>query len=376
MKGVKALRLFYNGRCVKAISEGKTMESKSKGILIAKYKFDCSKADLFPEFNEGFEYTFVDEQVDEADVLTVDRETVTVMTYDAEPDEYGVLTTEYEVETPVLINAGDIVTRSIYSNELPTLMRFGTTITDSTIPATNAESLLEVLSMNTTALETMSMMFYRCSNITSIRSKWNTDKVTNMRNMFAYCSSLTSLDVSDFNTSNVKDMRSMFHGCKSLTSLEVSSWDTHNVTDMGSMFNSCISLIKLDMKNWKINKDSQLSSMFSTCSSLTELNLNSWENLPFMIYGMFYGCKSLTTLNLSNICINEEPYMSSYYFYDCKNLTSIIMHNSDYNSINKIIAQLPTRTSGSMGTLNIAGVDDINQVNITTAQSKYWNIVV
>jgi hypothetical protein len=27
-----------------------------------------------------------------------------------------------------------------------------------------------------------------------------------------------------------------------------------------------------------------------------------------------------------------------------------------------------------MGTLNIAGVDDISQVDTATAQSKYWNI--
>jgi hypothetical protein len=50
------------------------------------------------------------------------------------------------------------------------------------------------------------------------------------------------------------------------------------------------------------------------------------------------------------------------------------MQNSDYSSVNKIISVLPTRTTDSMGTLNITGIDDISQVDTATAQSKYWNI--
>lgn len=153
MKGVKTLRLFYNGKCIKIMSKGKTVESRTKGILIAKYKFDCSKADLFPEFNEGFEYTFVDEQIDEKDIMSVNRETFTVMTYDAKPDEYGVLTTEYEVETPVLINAGDIVTRSIYSNELPTSMTFGYYNNEPVATYEAARSLLSIEYSNTNNLQ-------------------------------------------------------------------------------------------------------------------------------------------------------------------------------------------------------------------------------
>jgi surface protein len=50
------------------------------------------------------------------------------------------------------------------------------------------------------------------------------------------------------------------------------------------------------------------------------------------------------------------------------------MNDSDYNSVNKVITQLPTRTSDSVGTLNIVGIDDISQVDITTAESKFWNV--
>ena len=158
MKGTKTLRLFYNGKCIRSMSKDSVMKPKTDKILIPKYKFDCSKADLFPEFNEGFEYVYVDEQIDERDVMSVNRETVTIMTYDAIPDEYEVLTTEYEVETPVLISAGDIITRSIHSENYPTKMIFGNTSSASN----KSKSLIEIIYMDTQKITTMDGMFGFC----------------------------------------------------------------------------------------------------------------------------------------------------------------------------------------------------------------------
>jgi hypothetical protein len=61
-------------------------------------------------------------------------------------------------------------------------------------------------------------------------------------------------------------------------------------------------------------------------------------------------------------------------FYDNFELDTIIMNNSDSDSVNRIISELPTRATDSMGTLNIAGVDDVSQIDIATAESKFWNI--
>lgn len=83
MKGVKTLRLFYNGRCIRSMSECKTMKSKSKGLLIAKYKFNNTLYDNLPMFNDGFSYTYKD---------VVD---------------------------------GDVTTRTIYSDSLPSAFMFG-----------------------------------------------------------------------------------------------------------------------------------------------------------------------------------------------------------------------------------------------------------
>jgi hypothetical protein len=49
------------------------------------------------------------------------------------------------------------------------------------------------------------------------------------------------------------------------------------------------------------------------------------------------------------------------------------MSNSDIDSINDIIAQLPTRSSDSYGTLSVSETI-LNSVDNTTANSKYWKI--
>ena len=424
------MKIFYNGKCIKAVLEGKVMESKSKGMLIAKYKFDKSICDnLIPEFNTKFtNYEIVDEYLDTEDITTISTETILMFNSDSKPDEHGVLTTEYEVETPVLINAGDIVTRSIYSNELPTKMTFGYDQDTSYSNATIASSLLSVISINCSKLVNGYRMFKDCSNLTSINCNWNqcrlkhhigmfqnckslidanfeslitsdsiniasifagchslteintngwdTINVKDMSNAFNTCKSLISLDVSNFNTSKVTDMAGMFKYCYKLTTLDVSNWNTSNVTNMYQMFYYCQLLTSLDVSNFDTSNVTNMNGMFNSCNNLTSLDVSNFDTSKVTnMQGMFFDCRSLTELDLSNWNTNKVTNMN-FMFYNCALLSKIIMNNSDYSSVNKIITQLPTRTSDSKGTLNIAGIDNISQVDTTTVQSKYWNIVV
>ena len=375
MKGVKTLRFFYNGRCIRFMSECKTMASKSKGLLIAKYKFDCSKADLFPEFNEGFEYVYIDEQIDKRDVMSVNRETVTIMAYDAKPDEYGVLTTEYEVETPVLINAGDIVTRSIYSDSLPIKISFGQ---NTTVAQPRELSLLGVDYLNiTNATKNIYSLFGRCQNLQYVNNvnDWVISGISNLGSVFYDCRSLTQLDLSNWDTSNVTAMNGMFQNCMGLTQLDVSNFDTSNVTTMYCMFANCQKLTEIvGIENFITTNVQNMEGMFASCQSLTSIDVSNFDtsNVTNMGY-MFYNCNKLASLDVSNFNTSKVTNMQ-YMFRYCDNLISITMNNSYYNSVNKIIEQLPTRTTDSMGTLNIAGVDDINQVDTSTAESKFWNI--
>lgn len=56
-------------------------------------------------------------------------------------------------------------------------------------------------------------------------------------------------------------------------------------------------------------------------------------------------------------------------------LNKVIMNNSDYTSVSKIITNIESKTSESIGIISITGVDNISKVDTTTANSKYWNII-
>ena len=279
--------------------------------IIAKYKFDSSiYADLIPEFNAEFT----------SDLYTV--------------------TDEVDSE-----NSNHII-RTIESDSLPTLMRFGSELTNDEYVEGDELSLLEVYDIDTRGLTSGYRMFKYCTNLTKINCNWNTSNVTDMFAMFNQCHNLTTLDVSNFDTSNVTTMQSMFYNCQSLTTLDVSKWDTSKVTNMEAMFANN-NLTSLDLSNFDIVIVTNIKNMFAYDYKLANLNLSNWN--------INENVQSITGLFNSNI-----------------NLNSVIMNNSDYNSVNKIIAQLPTRIT--LGYMYISR-DIINDVNISDAESKMWKIL-
>ena len=88
--------------------------------IIAKYKFNSSIDTLFSEVNTGFVYTHAD-----------------------------------------IDNGDGTITRTIYSDNLPTSIRFE-----------NCEGLLEVLYLNTSELTTLRKTFKNCYNVTSINTTY------------------------------------------------------------------------------------------------------------------------------------------------------------------------------------------------------------
>ena len=101
--------------------------------IIAKYKFNSSIDTLFSEVNTGFVYTHTD-----------------------------------------IDNGDGTITRTIYSDNLPTSIRFEA-----------CEGLLEVLYLNTSELTTLRKTFKNCYNVTSINTAdWDTSKVTSLFEAF------------------------------------------------------------------------------------------------------------------------------------------------------------------------------------------------
>ena len=162
-------------------------------------------------------------------------------------------------------------------------------------------------------------------------------------------SSITSLVINSVDCSSSTTMYNMFNGCKNLTSLEgLSNFDTSKVINMSQMFYSCSKLTSLDLSNFNTSKVTDMSSIFSGCSKLTTLDLSSFD--------------------ISNGASTTNMFSS------CTNLVSVNMDNSNVDSINKVIAQLPTRTSDSYGTM-IVSKTILNSVDTTSANSKYWNVI-
>ena len=144
--------------------------------VICKYKFDSSiYADLIPTFT----------------------------------GDYANYTIKDEVE-------GNIVTRTMESDTLPTALRLGTTQS----VGNREHSLLEVLYINTSKLLYLEAMFRGCMNLTKVNIDWKECKpITNINYMFSGCSSLTSLDLSDFDISNTTSSNYMFNNTPLLTDI-------------------------------------------------------------------------------------------------------------------------------------------------------------
>jgi surface protein len=161
-------------------------------------------------------------------------------------------------------------------------------------------------------------------------------------NSKTYLVSLSYLD-----TSNVTSMEYMFANCNSLTSIDVSSFDTSKVTNMYGMFYNCNMLTSLDLSSFNISKVTNMDYMFYYCSVLTSLNLSNWDT---------------------------SSVMTMYYtFYYCNNLNTVKMHNNNITSINHIIDSLPTGKSSNWGIM-IIGDSDVNSINLSNANKKYWNV--
>ena len=115
-------------------------------------------------------------------------------------------------------------------------------------------------------IENCDSMFYSLTNIIKVDlSKFDSSKVTIMKNMFTDYISLTSIILDNFDTHLVNNMDSMFYNCKSLTSLNLTSFDTSSVINMEKMFAYCISLETLNLSNFKTTSTTDMSSMFHEC---------------------------------------------------------------------------------------------------------------
>ena len=114
--------------------------------------------------------------------------------------------------------------------------------------------------------------------------------------------------------------------------------------------------------------------MLVGCSALEKINISGWKltsatNLTYV----FYNCPNLKTIIADGLLIGTSANTTAF-ISGCNNLIEVSIKNSDSYSVNKVISLLPTKSQTNKGDLYIEGVVDLSLVNLSSAQSKHWNV--
>ena len=185
--------------------------------------------------------------------------------------------------------------------------------------------------LNTSEVESMKAMFYRCSSLTVLDlSHFDTQGVTDMSWMFHSCNSLATVNLSSFNTSKVTDMNAMFAECKSLTSLDLSNFDTQYVTDMSNMFSTCEALTTLNVSNFDTRNVKDMRYMFELCDSLTSLDVSCFDTQNVSDMRYMFSSKNLQTIYTSESFVVKEGADDEYMFEGCDHLYGDIAFDANY----------------------------------------------
>lgn len=168
-------------------------------------------------------------------------------------------------------------------------------------------------------IRTTSKWFYDYKNLVTIENigNLNTSKVEDMSYMFYRCNALKTLDLRSWDVSKVKNVKYMFYNCKALTQVDMSGWKLMECTDMYAMFQGCSELTTVYM-NVETPMVENMSYLFSNCEKLYnsqgDLSLNSFGSSSELTLtkGMFNNCKKLKRIFLRN--------MSGVSLTDCSNM--------------------------------------------------------
>ena len=385
IRGHKIIKGYIGNTPISYVGFGKSglikIKSENGGSdypnnLIAKYTTNTSG--VLPIFNSGYQYTANETELN--GVYTVELFSDSNFTSCNFKDKTGLLTVDYLKVTDkvtsmygMFSNCKNLTSLDVSNFNTSNVTNMNSMFRD----CAKLETITGLNNFDVSKVTYMNMMFHNLSLITSLDlSSWNTDSLVYTTNnnedggMFSYCSKLQSITFGEgWNTSQVTNMQYMFKDCNNLTSLDLSNFNTSNVTNMDSMFRECKNLTSLDLSSFNTSNVTNMQYMFEDCHNIISLNLSNFDtsNVTNMTQ-MINECYVLTELNISNWYLNSEVDVTDI-FKDTNVLTNVIMNNSDYNSVNKIIAVLPTRTAGY---LDITGVDDISLVDEETLNSKNW----
>lgn len=143
--------------------------------------------------------------------------------------------------------------------------------------------------------------------------------------------------------------------------------NTENLSKTADLFNNTLNFPKtINLSSWNTNNVTEISRMFSRCSSMKSINLSNW-NVSKVINGIavFYQCSSLVDLDITGWNL-ERAVDISQFVEGCGNLSN--------NSLNGILAILPTTSNRVTKTLQSIGLTSTQATTCTTLSN--WQACV
>lgn len=260
---------------------------------------------------------------------------------------------------------------------------------------------MDLNNLDTSDVTSMSDMFFRDGKLMTINgtSKWNTSKVTTMKEMFYVNSLLSDLDVSGWDVSNVTDMYRMFYvtdtsnliGLQSwdtskVTSMkemflgsdktdmsDISNWNVSNVTDMSGMFQQMYKLKTVDISNWDRSKVTNINSMFDSDSKLVEINgLGNWDTSNVTNMGRTFQGTRFTSMPEVEKWNTDNVTNLNGTFYNCTNLQHLDLSGWNTSKVTTMASLLSgdtllnEHTFTGLGTMETSSLTDMSSMFAST----------
>ena len=218
---------------------------------------------------------------------------------------------------------GNIVTRTILVDSLPTKVNFQ-----------NNQALLTVTYFNVSNLTDLGYTFKACKKLTTVEiSNQTASNLTSMIHTFYDCYALTSVKLTNvnFTNSNGVQLQEMCRNCTSLTEFLVTG--TIKVNNFSTAFYNCNKLTNISLTAFDVSSCKIFNSLFDTCTKLETIDISNWDTRSATsFYAMFLQCKALTSLDLRHFNISNVTSISHMFGF-CTNLTSLNIQNWNTSKI-------------------------------------------
>lgn len=215
--------------------------------------------------------------------------------------------------------------------------------------ASNASSIINIQSWDTSNVTTMAYMFSNSSNFDKDISNWDVSKVVNMTNMF-YSSNSFNQDISGWDVSGVITMDGMFY-LNTAFNQDIGGWVTSSVTSMNAMFRQN-PIFDQDIDGWDVSNVKDMQSMFYLNTAFNQY-IGSWD--VSKVKTMFEMFRQSTMFNQS---------LDTWSFDEVTDLTGFL-YQSKYNvPITWVLPKVKTLE------LSISGITTFNStVDITAPEA-------